>query len=74
MEDKFFFGFEEKPLNQTTLQKMDAIAAEAFKKRAEAEELEAKASELNKQVEALKAKLMNIMEATGRLKYDAPLS
>ena len=70
--DEMSFGFEEKPLDQITIQELDAIVKEMFKKRDEADELDAKVTELNKEVEALKAKVMSILEATGRLNHETP--
>jgi hypothetical protein len=70
--DEMLFGFEEKPLDQITIQELDAIVKEMFQKRAEAEALEDQASELTKEVEALKFKVMNILEATGRLNHETP--
>lgn len=66
------FGFEEKPLDQITIQELDAIVKDMFAKRKQAEELEDQASELNKEVEALKFKVMDILEATGRLNHETP--
>jgi predicted RNase H-like nuclease (RuvC/YqgF family) len=70
--DDFNFGFEEKPLNLTTIQELDSMVKTMFEKRAEVERLEDQASDLNKEVEKLKAKVMSILEATGRLNHDTP--
>lgn len=70
--DEFNFGFSEKPLDQTTIQELDAMVKLLFEKRAEYEDLEEQASEKNKEVEALKSKVMNILEATGRLNHETP--
>lgn len=70
--ENFSFGFEEKPLSQTTIQELDAMVLEMFNKRAEAEKLEDEASKLSAQVEVIKAKVMNILEATGRLNHETP--
>lgn len=66
------FGFEEKPLDQITIQELDAIVKDMFAKRKQVEDLESQASELNKEVEALKFKVLNILEATGRLNHETP--
>jgi hypothetical protein len=70
--EEFSFGLEEKELSSTTIQELDAIVKDMFAKRDEAERLESEASELNKQVEALKAKVMSILEATGRMNHETP--
>lgn len=71
-EDHLSFGFEEKPLDQTTIQELDALVKQMFDKRAEVERLEKEASEMNGQVELLKARVMGILEATGRLNHETP--
>ena len=43
-----------------------------FDKRAQAEALEDQAKEISAEVEAIKAKVMSILEATGRLNHETP--
>ena len=69
--ENFDFGFE-KPMEETTIQELDAMVKKMFEMRAEAERLESEASEINKQVEGIKLKVMNILEATGRLNHETP--
>jgi predicted nuclease with TOPRIM domain len=70
--DEFNFGFEEKPLDQTTIQELDTMVKQCFALRAEYDELKDKASEKHSEYEALQAKIQNILEATGRLNHETP--
>jgi hypothetical protein len=70
--DEFNFGFEEKPLDQTTIQELDAMVKQCFALRAEYEELKDKASEKHAEYEAMQAKVQSVLEATGRLNHETP--
>ena len=71
MED-MNFGFSEKPLDQTTIQELDAMVKKCFELRAEYEELKDKASEKHGEYETMQAKVQSILEATGRLNHNTP--
>lgn len=70
--DEFNFGFEEKPLDQTTIQELDGMVKKCFQLRAEYEALKDQASEKHGEYEAMQAKVQNVLEATGRLKHETP--
>lgn len=66
------FGFEEKPLDQTTIQELDAMVKKCFELRAEYESLKDQASEKHGEYECMQAKVQSILEATGRLNHETP--
>jgi hypothetical protein len=66
------FGFEEKPLDQTTIQELDAMVKKCFELRSEYEALKDQASEKHNEYEAMQGKIQSILEATGRLNHDTP--
>lgn len=66
------FGFEEKPLDQTTLSEIDAMVKKCFELRAEYDALKDQASEKHGEYEAMQAKIQSILEATGRLNHETP--
>lgn len=66
------FGFEEKPLDQTTIAELDNLVKQCFQLRAEYEALKDQSSEKHGEYEALQAKIQNILEATGRLSHETP--
>lgn len=70
--DELNFGFEEKPLDQTTLAEIDAMVRECFELRAEYDRMKDAASEKHAEYEAMQAKIQNILEATGRLNHETP--
>lgn len=70
--DEFNFGFEEKPLDQTTIQELDNMVKKCFELRAEYEALKDQASEKHGEYEAMQAKVQNVLEATGRLNHSTP--
>jgi uncharacterized protein (DUF885 family) len=71
MED-MNFGFEEKPLDQTTIQELDAMVKKCFELRAEYEALKQQASDKHSEYETMQYKVQNILEATGRLNHNTP--
>lgn len=71
MED-LTFGFEEKPLDQTTIHELDAMVKQCFELRVEYEDLKDQASKKHDELEALQAKVQSVLEATGRLHHDSP--
>lgn len=72
MNEEFNFGFEEKPLDQTTIQELDNMVKKCFELRAEYETLKDQASEKHGEYEAMQAKVQSVLEATGRLKHETP--
>ena len=70
--DDFNFGFSEKPLDQTTIQELDALVKRTFEVRAEHDALKDQAAEKHNELEMLQAKVQSILEATGRLNHDTP--
>lgn len=70
--DELNFGFEEKPLDQTTLAEIDAMVKRCFELRSEYEALKDQASEKHGEYEAMQMKIQNILEATGRLNHETP--
>ena len=71
MED-ISFGFEEKPLDQTTIAELDGMVKKCFELRAEYEALKDQASDKHAEFEAMQAKVQSILEATGRLNHECP--
>lgn len=70
--DEMNFGFEEKPLDQTTIQELDAMVKRCFELRTEYETLKDQSAEKYHELEAMQAKIQSVLEATGRLKHDTP--
>ena len=70
--DELNFGFEEKPLDQTTLAEIDAMVKKCFELRAEYEALKDQASEKHGEYESMQMKIQSILEATGRLNHETP--
>lgn len=66
------FGFEEKPLDQTTIQELDNMVKKCFDLRAEYEAIKDQASAKHEEYEAMQAKVQSILEATGRLNHECP--
>jgi hypothetical protein len=71
MED-LTFGFEEKPLDQTTIQELDGMVKKCFELRTEYEDLKDLASQKHDELEAMQAKIQSVLEATGRLNHETP--
>lgn len=72
MNEEFNFGFEEKPLDQTTIAELDAMVKKCFELRAEYEALKDQASDKHTEYEKMQFKIQNILEATGRLNHNTP--
>jgi hypothetical protein len=70
--DDMNFGFSEKPLDQTTIQELDAMVKQCFTLRAEYESLKDQASDKHTELETMQAKVQSILEATGRLNHSTP--
>lgn len=70
--DELNFGFSEKPLNETTIQELDAMVKKCFELRSEYEALKDAASQKHDEYEIMQFKIQNILEATGRLNHNTP--
>lgn len=67
MEDMNFF--EEKAASSVTLSELDGMIQQLFSKRKEYEELDKILSEKNAEVDALKQKVLSILEALNKTSY-----